>query len=160
MLGRLHALPVPRARQANGGHAGDIGGRGAALEAAQEQEFGTGRTKDGEAPARRKVGGKRDMRSLLMLVLIAALGAGGYFSRPDQAAQKANADKVLSEGRKEGGIGDLIGGIFQDANRKDSFDDMFVATKYTAKSGDKVILECWGAFTQFMCPTKPEAEKK
>jgi hypothetical protein len=100
------------------------------------------------------------MKSLLMLVLIAALGAGGYFSRPDQTAQKANADKVLSETRKDGDIGDLIGGLFQEANRKDSFEDLFVATKYTAKDGDKIILECWGAFTQFMCPTKPEAAKK
>jgi hypothetical protein len=98
------------------------------------------------------------MRSLLVLVLVAALGAGGFMSKPDQAAHKANADKVLQDRRARDGedLGDVIGGLIEGASRTDSFDDMVVATKYTAKSGDKVLLECWGAFTQFFCSNPNE----
>jgi hypothetical protein len=100
------------------------------------------------------------MKTLLVLVLLAALGAGGYFSKPTQEAHKANADKFLSDQRSRDGddIGDLIGGVLEAANRDDVFEDLLVATKYTAKSGDKTLVECWGAFTQFLCSSP--ADKK
>jgi len=97
------------------------------------------------------------MKSLMVLVLMAALAAGGFMSRPDLEAHRANAQKVLAEQRKEGkgdSIGDLIGAVLSE--KSDDFSDMFVATKYTVKEGDKVKLECWGAFSQFFCST-PEA---
>ena len=99
------------------------------------------------------------MRSLLVLVLLAALGAGGFLSKPNLDAHRANADKVLAEQRKaEGGdsIGDLIGAVIG-GERTDNFEDLIVATKYTAKQGDKTLLECWGAFSQFFC-SAPEAK--
>jgi hypothetical protein len=93
------------------------------------------------------------MKTLLVLVLLAALAAGGYYSKPNQEAHKANADKFLADQRSRDGddIGDLIGGVLEAANRNDSFEDLLVVTKYTAKSGDKTLVECWGAFTQFLC---------
>jgi hypothetical protein len=99
------------------------------------------------------------MRSLLVLILLAALGAGGFLSKPNLDAHRANAEKVLAEQRKAGGgdsIGDLIGAVIG-GERTDDFEDLIVATKYTAKQGGKTLLECWGAFSQFFCST-PEAK--
>ena len=95
------------------------------------------------------------MRSLLVLVLLAALAGGAYFSRPSIEAHRRHADEVFAAERKEqGGAGDIggfIGGVIEEATRKDKFEDMFVATKYTASAGDKTLLECWGVFSQFLC---------
>ena len=101
------------------------------------------------------------MKTLLVLVLLGALAAGGYFSKPTQEQHKENADKFLSERRSRDGddIGDLIGGVLESANRQDAFEDLVVATKYTAKSGDKTLVECWGVFTQYLC-NSPLDEKK
>lgn len=92
------------------------------------------------------------MRSLLVLVLLAALGAGAFLSKPPIDAHRANAEKVLAEqSRASGGddIGDLIGAVL--GQRKDNFEDLIVATKYTVIRGDRNLLECWGAFSQFVC---------
>lgn len=101
------------------------------------------------------------MRSLLLLVLLIALGAGAYMSRPTKEQQAANADKFLSDRRARDGddIGDLIGGLIEGAQRKDTFEDLYVATKYTAKANDKVLVECWGVFTQYLCSSPLDAKK-
>jgi hypothetical protein len=98
------------------------------------------------------------MRSLLVLILLAALAGGAFLSRPDLEAHRKNADKVAAEQRKDGkgdAIGDLIGAVLSGGST-DSFEDLFVATKYTVKSGDKVRLECWGVFSQFFCSSPEE----
>jgi hypothetical protein len=102
------------------------------------------------------------MRSLLVLLLLAALGVGAYMSKPTKEQQLANADKFLADRRARDGddIGDLIGGLIEGAQRNDSFEDMVVATKYAAKAGDKVLVECWGAFTQFLCSSPLDEKKK
>jgi hypothetical protein len=101
------------------------------------------------------------MRSLLVLLLLAALGVGAYMSKPTKEQQLANTDKFLSERRARDGddIGDLIGGLVESAQRNDTFEDLVVATKYTAKAGDKVVAECWGVFTQFFCSSPQDAKK-
>jgi hypothetical protein len=98
------------------------------------------------------------MRSLLVLVLLAALGVGGFLSKPALDAHRANAEKVLAEQRKGGsdGIGDLIGAVLG-GEKTDDFQDLVVATKYTAMQGDKTLIDCWGVFSQFLCST-PEAK--
>lgn len=97
------------------------------------------------------------MRSLLVLVLLAALAGGAYFSRPTIEAHRSHAEAVFATERKEqggaGDIGSFIGGVLEEATRKDKFEDLIVATKYTASSGDKTLLECWGVFSQFLCST-------
>ncbi len=97
------------------------------------------------------------MRTLLVLVLLAALGAGGYLSRPNIDAQRSHANKLITDLRasKDGkdSIGDLLSGLFETSTRKDDFQDYYVATKYTAKADDKVLTDCWGAFSQFFCST-------
>jgi len=95
------------------------------------------------------------MRSLLVLVLLVVAGVGGFLSRPNIEAQRKHADEVLKE-KSGDAIGDLIGSVF--LNRNDTFEDLMVATKLTTKDGDKVMLECWGAYTQFFC-IKPDEKK-
>lgn len=95
------------------------------------------------------------MRSLLVLILLAALAGGAFLSKPTLEAHRKHADEVFAAERKEqggeGDIGGFIGGVLEEATRSDDFEDLVVATKYTTKSGDKTLLECWGVFSQFFC---------
>jgi hypothetical protein len=94
------------------------------------------------------------MRSLLVLVLLAALAIGGFLSKPGIEAHRAHAAKELAKTNGEGdAIGDLIGSVF--SNRTDTFEDLVVATKLTTREGDKTVLECWGVFSQFFCSKPP-----
>jgi hypothetical protein len=98
------------------------------------------------------------MRSLLVLVLLAALAGGAFLSRPNADAQRRNAEQVLEDQRKQGkgdAIGDLIGAVLG-GGKSDQFEDLMVATKYTVKEGDKTRLECWGVFSQFFCSSPEE----
>lgn len=100
------------------------------------------------------------MRSLLVLILLAALAGGAFLSRPDLAAHRRHAEQVFEEQRKQGkgdAIGDLIGAMLG-GGKSDRFEDLMVATKYTVEEGDKASLECWGVFSQFFCST-PEEKK-
>lgn len=91
------------------------------------------------------------MRMLLILLMAAALAAGGFLTRPDEAAHRANADKVLGERRGGFDVGDLIDDVLGSALNERKFEDMFVATRYTVNSGGAPMLECLGLFGQFMC---------
>jgi hypothetical protein len=96
------------------------------------------------------------MRTLLVLVLLVALGVGGFLSKPGIEAHRKHAEAELA--KQSGGddaIGDLIGAVF--SNRSDSFEDMVVATRLTTREGDTTVLECWGVFSQFFC-SRPEAK--
>lgn len=97
------------------------------------------------------------MKTLLILLLTAALAAGGYLTRPDEKAHEANAEKQLSSTRGGFDIGELIADKVFGANARDSrkFEDLYVATKYTVRADDKMLMECWGVFAQFMC-SQPE----
>jgi hypothetical protein len=97
------------------------------------------------------------MKTLLILILGALLAAGGYLTKPDEKAHEENAEKQLSSTRGGFDIGDLIADKVFGANARDGrkFEDLFVATKYTVKSDDAVIMECWGVFAQFLC-SQPE----
>ena len=90
------------------------------------------------------------MRSLLVLVLLVALGIGGFLSKPGIEAHRKHASEELAKTDAKGdAIGDLIGAVF--SNRTDTFEDLVVATKMTTREGDKILLECWGVFSQFFC---------
>ncbi len=90
------------------------------------------------------------MRMLLILILLAALAAGGFLTRPDEAAQKAHADETLASASGDG-IGALIETVVGGLTREAKFEDMLVATRYTVSSGGSVVLECLGAYSQFFC---------
>jgi hypothetical protein len=97
------------------------------------------------------------MKTLLILLLAAALAAGGYLTRPDEKAHEANAETQLSSTRGGFDIGELIADKVFGASSKDSrkFEDLFVATKYTVKADNAVIMECLGLYAQFLC-SQPE----
>lgn len=92
------------------------------------------------------------MRMLLILVLIAALGAGGFLTKPTEEAHRTHVDKELLNLNG----GDLIGAVLDAAGKlsgqqTSSFEDLVVATKYTVRSGDRVVIECLGLYGQFLC---------
>jgi hypothetical protein len=97
------------------------------------------------------------MKTLLILLLAAALAAGGYLTRPDEKAHEANAETQLSSTRGGFDIGELIADKVFGASTRDSrkFEDLFVATKYTVKADNAVIMECLGLYAQFLC-SQPE----
>lgn len=85
------------------------------------------------------------------LVLIAAVGAAAYFTRPDEAAQRAAADAVLKnpDSLTEGlqGLGATLGG-------DRVYKDYYVVTNYAVNLDGKPIVDCWGGFTQVKCERK------
>lgn len=97
------------------------------------------------------------MRMLLIIVLLGALAFGGFLTRPNEEAQKRNADAEIAKVNGDDGIGGLIDTVVGGITRQAKFEDLLVATKYTVTSGDAVVLECLGAYAQFFC-SKPAAK--
>jgi hypothetical protein len=95
------------------------------------------------------------MKTLLILLLAAALAAGGYLTRPDEKAHEENATRQLSAMRGGQDIGELLEAVLGRKTDGRKFEDLFVATKYTVKADDAVVMECWGVFAQFLC-SQPE----
>ena len=85
------------------------------------------------------------------LVVIAAVGAAAYFTRPDEAAQRAAADAVLSDPNSLTetlqGLGATIGG-------DRVYKDYYVVTNYSVNLDNKPVVDCWGGFTQVKCERK------
>ena len=82
----------------------------------------------------------------VFLVLLVAAVTGALFTKPDIEAHRKVATALFMKGIAAGGEG----------ARTDDFQDMFVVSKYTAAAGGRTLLECWGAFTRFLC-TEPDA---
>jgi hypothetical protein len=83
------------------------------------------------------------MRAFLaFLVLLAAIGAGGYFTRPSHGLHRGVATELMTEGKVA--RPDAASGRYQ-------FDDFYVATRSVMTSSDHQLLQCWGAFTRFLC---------
>jgi len=100
------------------------------------------------------------MRLLLIIILLGALGAGGFMTKPNMETLRTHAEQVLADKQKsDDKIGDLIGNVLGGINHSDQFEDMVVASKFTRRSSGNVLIECWGAYSQFFCTTPP-AEKK
>ncbi len=86
------------------------------------------------------------MKWLIILIIIA--GIAGYFTRPDEAKMREAANAVLSNpGNISQGVESLGASIA--GNR--SYDNYYVAAKYTVTLNNDPILTCWGAFTQVQC---------
>jgi hypothetical protein len=95
---------------------------------------------------------------LLILLLVGALAAGGFLTKPDEAAHKRNVDAKLMElngGDPIGAVLDAVGKLA--GTQTSAFEDLVVATKYTVRSGDSVVIECLGLYGQFLC-SQPEAK--
>ncbi|MEQ1784187.1 MAG: hypothetical protein ABMA14_22750 [Hyphomonadaceae bacterium] len=87
------------------------------------------------------------MRVILVLIVILGLvAAGGYFTRPAQGLHRGVASVLMAQGKTARPDA---------ATGKYAFDDFFVATRSTMTSGDREVLQCWGAFTRFLCTGAP-----
>jgi hypothetical protein len=75
------------------------------------------------------------------LLLTVALAAGAFFTKPNLDAHRKIAAALFAEGKAAAGA----------APRTDKLDDFYVASKYTWFSNGRTTLECWGAYTRFLC---------
>ncbi len=83
------------------------------------------------------------MRGFLVLVVILGLvAAGGNFTRPAQGLHRGVASVLMAQGQASRPDA---------ATGKYAFEDFYVATRSTMTSDDREILQCWGAFTRFLC---------
>lgn len=79
---------------------------------------------------------------LVLLILLAAIGAGGYFTRPTQGLHRGVATELMKQGKVQR-PGAATGSY--------AFDDFYVVTLSRMSSGDRDVLQCWGLFTRFLC---------
>ena len=86
------------------------------------------------------------MKWLILLIIIA--GIAGYFTRPDEAKMRDAANALLSNpGNISQGVESL--GASLAGNR--SYDNYYVAARYTVTLNNEPIVTCYGAFTQVQC---------
>ncbi len=79
---------------------------------------------------------------LVLLVLLGALAAAGYYTRPMQGLHRGVATALMTQGAVE--RPDVATGRYE-------FDDYYVVTFSAMSSGDRQLLQCWGLFTRFLC---------
>jgi hypothetical protein len=86
------------------------------------------------------------LRLILLLLIIA--GVAGYFTRPDEPTMRQAADAVLSDPQNiSQGLDSLGATVAGDR----TYDNYFVASKYTVTLDGAPIVTCWGYFTQTSC---------
>jgi hypothetical protein len=86
------------------------------------------------------------MRFILLLVIIAAVA--GYFTRPDEAKMREAANAVLNDPHN---VSEGIQGLGATIAGDRSYDNYYVAAKYTVILNNDPVVTCWGAFTQVQC---------
>jgi hypothetical protein len=93
---------------------------------------------------------------LSTLVLVGAVGAGAYFTRPGEVAMREAANNILSNPTN---VSEGIEGLGATLNGDRVFEDLYVGTKYAVKLDGKSVIDCWGAFTKVNCSraSKPES---
>ncbi|MEJ0023906.1 MAG: hypothetical protein WDN76_11100 [Alphaproteobacteria bacterium] len=85
---------------------------------------------------------------LSTLVLVGAVGAAAYFTRPGEVAMREAANAVLSDPKN---VSEGIEGLGATLNGDRVYQDLYVGAKYAVKLDDKVLVDCWGAFTKVNC---------
>lgn len=83
------------------------------------------------------------MRTIVVLLFLLALtGFGAYITRPAEGLHRGVAVELMREGK--------VLPPDQTTGRY-AFDDFYVVTRSVMRSGDAELLQCWGAFTRFLC---------
>lgn len=83
------------------------------------------------------------MRFIAVLVfLLLVAGAGAYITRPSQGFHRGVATELMKQGKAQ--RPDAAAGHYE-------FDDFYVVTFSAMSSGDRQLLQCWGAFSRFLC---------
>ncbi|HWA23977.1 MAG TPA: hypothetical protein VG735_16415 [Caulobacterales bacterium] len=90
-------------------------------------------------------------RLLSTLVLVAAVGAAAYFTRPGEVAMREGANAILSDPQN---VSQGLQGLGATLTGDRVFADYYVGTTYAVNLGDKPVVQCWGAFTKVNCARK------
>jgi|LakMenEpi03Aug12_release.lakeMendotaPanAssembly.Ray.scaffolds.fasta_scaffold181349_2 hypothetical protein len=85
----------------------------------------------------------RLMAVSLFLVFLAAMAA--YMTRPGEAQHRGVARALSETGRM----------VPADPDGERLFDDFLVLTRSRIIAGGRVQLDCWGAYTRFLCMGEP-----
>lgn len=83
----------------------------------------------------------------LVLILLVIVGVAAFFTRPQEAAMREEANAVLNDPEHTNmleGVGGLVAG-------ERAYSNYYLAAKYTVALADRTLVECWGAFTQVQC---------
>ena len=92
------------------------------------------------------------MRWILLLLVVA--GVAGYFTKPEEAVMRERAEAVLNDPQSiVEGFESVTANIAGDR----TYDNYYVAAKYTVTLNNSPVVSCWGAFTQVQC-SRPAAE--
>jgi hypothetical protein len=87
----------------------------------------------------------------VFLLLLVALAIGAFFTKPELDDHQKVAAILFMKGMATGGV----------PQRVDEMQNWYVASKFTTSVDGKPILECWGAFTRFLClqPTSDQQQQ-
>lgn len=84
----------------------------------------------------------------LLLVLIVIAGVAGFFTRPDEAAMRQAAEAVLNDPQN---ITEGLESLGASLAGERSYDNYYVAARYSVELDNNPVVQCWGAFTQVKC---------
>lgn len=82
------------------------------------------------------------MRIVVLLFLLLVAAAGAYVTRPGEGMHRGIATALMVQGKVERP---------DQATGRYAFEDMYVVTLSRMSAGDRDVLQCWGAFTRFLC---------
>lgn len=92
-------------------------------------------------------------RFLVLLLLLA--GVAGYFTKPTEAQHREAVNHTLQQIQEQAASNFDVGSMLQTGvaqiSQDGTFTDYYVASRYTVKSGDRALADCWGAFGQVRC---------
>jgi hypothetical protein len=87
------------------------------------------------------------MGRLVLLVLIVA-GVAAFFTRPDEPKMRDAAEAVLGDPQNISQGIESVGAAIA-GNR--TYDNYYLAARYTVSLDANPVVTCWGAFTQVQC---------
>ena len=90
------------------------------------------------------------MRVAIVLVfLLLVAGVAAYMTRPAQGWHRGVAVALMEQGKVS---------IPDEATGRYLFEDFYVVTLSTMTSGEGTVLQCWGAYSRFLCTGPVQAE--
>jgi hypothetical protein len=95
-----------------------------------------------------------------LLLLLLLIGAGAYFTVPNEAAQREAAQAFL-QGRAPGEaqegltLESMVGYVKGMLAGEGRYENFYLASKYTMNLPGASYVECWGGFTLVQCREIP-----
>jgi len=88
------------------------------------------------------------MKSIVLILLLAAAGAAAYVTRPGEPAMRAAANALLKDPHT---VSEGVESVGAAIDGDHSYDNYVVAAHYTVRLGGSTLVGCWGAFTATTC---------